>query len=61
MRVRDWGKGFNVEQALAGVAGDKHLGLMGMSERISLVGGALEISSAPGQGSVLTARLSVPA
>jgi signal transduction histidine kinase len=61
MQVRDWGRGFNAEQALAGVAGDKHLGLMGMSERISLVGGTLEIASAPGQGSTLTARLSLPA
>jgi hypothetical protein len=57
MRVRGWGKGFNVERALAGVAGDKRLGLMGMSERLSLVSGALDIESSPGQGSTLTARL----
>ncbi len=40
--VRDWGKGFNVAQALD--AG-KHLGLAGMRERISLIGGRLLIDS----------------
>ncbi len=57
MSVRDWGKGFNVDQALGGLGGDKHLGLLGMGERISLVGGTLEISSTSDQGSLLTARL----
>lgn len=52
IRVRDWGKGFNVDQALDV---GKHLGLAGMRERISLVGGKLLIDSSA-NGSILTVR-----
>ena len=53
IRVRDWGKGFNVDQSLDV---GKHLGLAGMRERISLVGGQLLIDSSP-SGSILTVRV----
>lgn len=53
IRVRDWGKGFNVDQALNV---GKHLGLAGMRERISLVGGQLLIDSSSSNGSILTVR-----
>ncbi len=54
--VRDFGQGFNPEQALAGGGEDKHLGLLGMQERMRLVGGNLDITSGP-EGSTLSATV----
>jgi signal transduction histidine kinase len=46
--VEDNGKGFQTEEGV--MAGEKSLGLIGMSERASLVGGHLHIESAPEAG-----------
>ncbi|CAO0824013.1 hypothetical protein DFAR_4010014 [Desulfarculales bacterium] len=54
--VRDFGRGFNVEQALGGGLGDKHLGLLGMEERMRLIGGHLIIDSSS-EGTTLTAKV----
>ncbi|MFL5883566.1 MAG: ATP-binding protein, partial [Thermoleophilaceae bacterium] len=48
MRVRDDGKGFDPALRNGG------LGLGGMAERARLVGGRLDIRSAPGDGTELT-------
>jgi PAS domain S-box-containing protein len=45
--VRDRGRGFNVDQALSWALIDKKLGLLGMMERLSLIGGRLNIESGP--------------
>jgi two-component system, NarL family, sensor histidine kinase UhpB len=50
--LSDDGVGFSPEQA-ARQAQAGHLGLTGMRERVLLAGGRLEVSSEPGQGSVL--------
>ena len=47
--VEDNGVGFDVDEAM-GRGPDKKLGLFGMYERASLVGGTLVIESEPGQG-----------
>ena len=49
--VRDDGSGFDPEQVRA--AGGGHFGLVGMRERTELLGGSMEIISAPGQGTRL--------
>ncbi len=55
--VHDDGKSFPVDRILA--AGTyKRLGLLGMRERVEMVGGNLVIESAPGQGT--TVRAEVP-
>ncbi|MBI4672346.1 MAG: GAF domain-containing sensor histidine kinase [Chloroflexi bacterium] len=54
--VRDDGKGFDADAHLDNSRTGK-LGLLGMRERLMLVGGWLEISSQPGMGSFLTARV----
>jgi len=37
--------------------GGKRLGLLGMRERLEMVGGRFEIASAPGQGTTITAEM----
>lgn len=47
LTVHDNGQGFDVQKALSGAAQGRSLGLLGMKERVGLVGGELEIASAP--------------
>jgi signal transduction histidine kinase len=51
VRVQDDGQGFDPSERAEG------FGLLGMRERVELLGGRLEIDSAPGAGTTLTARL----
>jgi len=55
LSVRDDGRGFDIESVRrrAGTAGS--LGLVGMEERVALVGGAFELRSLPGKGTVMLA------
>ncbi|MCX6030182.1 MAG: sensor histidine kinase [Chloroflexi bacterium] len=53
LTVADDGQGFDVAAALA----DDRFGVRGMQERAEMVGGALEVTSAPGQGTMV--RLTV--
>jgi PAS domain S-box-containing protein len=56
LSVRDDGKGFDVGAARDHAAGGASMGLLGMQERVSLLGGALEINCPPGGGTELRAR-----
>jgi signal transduction histidine kinase len=56
MSVTDNGTGFNPRQTFAPPRG---WGLMGMRERLEAVGGQLSIKSAPGQGTSVSAVISV--
>jgi signal transduction histidine kinase len=56
LRVRDDGGGFVVPPRLEDLPGD-HLGLIGMRERLAELGGILIVTSTPGQGTVLEARV----
>ena len=55
LAVRDDGRGFDAEHATG--AGDARAGLAGMKERVVGAGGRFSISSAPGRGTRLEARL----
>jgi signal transduction histidine kinase len=48
--VSDDGEGFDVSQTVVAAARRGRLGLVGMSERVRLLGGAFSISSSPGNG-----------
>ncbi len=54
--IHDDGSSFKVQEVLA-ARGGKCLGLLGMRERMEMIGGTLEIASAPGRGTTITARL----
>jgi signal transduction histidine kinase len=52
LQINDNGKGFEVEKTLK-AGQNKRLGLLGMRERLEMVGGSLKISSSPGRGTTL--------
>jgi len=56
--VADDGQGFASEQWGAAAAQPGHFGLLGMRERIGLLGGVGKIASEPGEGT--TVRITVP-
>lgn len=58
MEIKDDGKGFAVDGAL-GAKRTTRLGLLGMRERIEMVGGTFCVISAPGQNT--TVRVEIPA
>ena len=57
LSVRDNGIGFDVDAAWERAAHGASLGLIGMRERIQLVGGRLALESVPGYGTDVRARL----
>jgi PAS domain S-box-containing protein len=59
--VRDDGAGFDVAEARQRAAGGASLGLLGMQERVQLLGGTIEVHSAPGHGTQIRAHFPAPA
>ena len=55
LTIRDDGRGF--DPATADGPKDGHFGLQGMRERIKRLGGQLEIKSAVGKGTIITASV----
>jgi len=53
LRINDNGKGFEI----AGLSKSQGLGVLGMRERVDLVGGKFKIISAPGEGTLLEAEI----
>jgi signal transduction histidine kinase len=58
LNVEDNGVGFEVDRA---VSQPGSFGLLGMRERVALLGGKLEICSSPGQGARIAMRLPIGA
>ena len=61
IRVIDRGEGFDVEAAAARAEQDGGFGLFSVRERLSLIGGRMEIDSAPGAGTRITVHAPVKA
>jgi signal transduction histidine kinase len=55
--IVDNGRGFAVERTLVRAAQTGRLGLLGMSERVRLLGGRFDIESQPGEGTEITVVL----
>jgi signal transduction histidine kinase len=56
MKIKDDGKSFNVERTLH-ANGGKRLGLLGMRERLEMVGGKFVVESLPGKGTTIQAQI----
>jgi signal transduction histidine kinase len=56
MKIRDNGKSFQVNRVLD-IKKNKRLGLLGMRERVEMVGGSLRVESAPGKGTTIRAEI----
>jgi signal transduction histidine kinase len=54
--IKDNGKAFQVERVLR-TKKNKRLGLLGMRERVEMVGGRLRVESAPGKGTTIRAEI----
>jgi two-component system sensor histidine kinase DegS len=57
VHIVDNGKGFPVEETLVSAAKRGRLGLVGIGERIRLLGGAFDVDSRPGGPTTLTLQL----
>ena len=58
MIIKDDGKSFQVNHVMHG-EGSKHLGLLGMRERLDMVSGSFEVESIPGKGTTITAKIPI--
>ena len=56
MRITDNGNGF-IPGSLSVLSKNRRLGLLGMKERLEMVGGTFEIASVPGEGTTVTVRI----
>jgi signal transduction histidine kinase len=56
MKIKDDGKSFKVERVLP-ANGGKRLGLLGMRERLEMIGGHFDVESTPGKGTTVTAQI----
>jgi len=56
LRIHDDGRGFDVERLLHSRK-NRRMGLIGMRERVEMVGGTFTIESAAGHGTTVTARV----
>jgi len=56
MDIHDNGKSFQVERVLSAHK-TRRLGVLGMRERLEMVGGSLTVESAPGEGTTIRARV----
>jgi signal transduction histidine kinase len=55
--VEDDGEGFDPEATTPPPGGRRPLGIIGMRERVALLGGTLEVESVPGAGTTVFARI----
>ncbi|HYC37292.1 MAG TPA: PAS domain S-box protein [Usitatibacter sp.] len=61
MVLRDDGRGFDVQRTLRTAPASGHLGLLGMRERVEILGGAMHIDSAPDEGTCIRVAIPLPA
>lgn len=61
LTIRDDGIGFNPDLIQPQASGKVSFGLLGMKERVELLGGRIEIKSQPAQGTTIEAWLPLPA
>jgi signal transduction histidine kinase len=60
VRLEDDGQGLAVPADLASLSAKKHFGLVGISERVALLGGTMQIESLRGDGMILQVEIPSP-
>jgi signal transduction histidine kinase len=60
VRLEDDGQGLSVPTDLASLSINKHFGLVGISERVALLGGVMNIESSKGGGTILQVEIPSP-
>jgi signal transduction histidine kinase len=60
VRLEDDGHGLAVPADLASLTSNKHFGLVGISERVALLGGTMNIESSKGSGMILQVEIPSP-
>jgi signal transduction histidine kinase len=58
MKIQDDGKSFQVDRVLQAKK-NRRLGLLGMRERVEMVGGNFHVESLPGKGTIISAKIPV--
>ena len=59
LRVEDDGRGFDIARISQEAVPQRRLGLLGMQERVELVGGQMTVESAPGRGTRIEVQVPV--
>jgi len=60
MRLEDDGQGLSAPTDLASLSINKHFGLVGISERVALLGGVMNIASSKGGGTIIEVEIPSP-
>ena len=60
VRLEDDGQGLSIPADLASLSLNKHFGLVGISERVALLGGSMNIESSKGKGTILQVEIPSP-
>jgi signal transduction histidine kinase len=60
IEIEDDGQGFDVQEVGGPSASGRGLGLLGMHERMELIGGASKVTSSPGKGTRVSLRVPIP-
>ncbi|MCG8348226.1 MAG: GAF domain-containing sensor histidine kinase [Chloroflexales bacterium] len=60
LAVRDWGPGFAKTTRSKDADAGEHIGLLGMQERVALLGGTCRILSRPGAGTLVIVNVPLP-
>lgn len=60
LKIADNGRGFDAEQLQVPDSRGQGLGLRGMQERATILGGEFQLQTASGQGTIITVRVAVP-
>ncbi len=60
LEVRDWGRGFELAEKEDGGGPGERVGLSSMRERITLLGGELDVRSEPAEGTSVVAHVPLP-
>lgn len=60
VRLEDDGQGLSIPADLASLSASKHYGLVGISERVALLGGTMSMDSSKGNGMILQVEIPSP-